>query len=213
LHWERIFRLPLKLPAEITFKITRRNYSQFLPLPPDLKNEVTMNALAPYAIPIQGFKLGVHHLQYTIDGSFLRLFEESPVEDCNIRIELQLEKRADMLLLDFELEGTVKAICDRCTALIDMPVADVRQLIVKYGNEEEDEEDEVVFISRETSIFNVAKYLYEFTVLALPITNIFDCENTAEPPCNRDILKFLEQESEEQNTHSVWDTLKDFNNN
>ena len=172
-----------------------------------------MNALAPYSIPILGLKIGVHHLKYAIDGAFFRHFEGSPLESADVRFEVELDKRADMLLLDFELEGTVRAICDRCTAEIDLPIEDSRQLIIKYGDSEGEEEDEVVFISREASEFNVAKYLYEFTILALPITNTYDCESDPTPPCNRDILKYLEQESDEQKPPSIWDTLKDFNNN
>lgn len=172
-----------------------------------------MNALAPYSIPIQGLKIGVHHLKYEIDGAFFRRFDDSPVEEGNIRFQVQLDKRADMLLLDFELEGTVQSICDRCTAMIDLPIEDTRQLIIKYGEVEDDAEDEVVFVTREASHFNVAQYLYEFTVLALPITNVFDCENAPQPPCNQEILKYLEQASDEQKPNSMWDALKDFNHN
>jgi len=172
-----------------------------------------MNALSPYSIPILGLKTGVHHLKYAIDSTFFRHFEDSPVESADVRFEVQFDKRSDMILLNFELEGTVRSICDRCNAEIDLPLEDSRQLIVKYGDAEGEEEDEVVFISREASELNVAKYLYEFTILALPITNTYDCESDPTPPCNRDILKYLEQESDEPKSSSIWDTLKDFNNN
>ena len=172
-----------------------------------------MNALAPYSIPIVGLKTGVHHLKYAIDNTFFRHFEDSPLESAEVRFEVQFDKRSDLMLLDFELEGTVRSICDRCSAEIDLPITDSRQLIIKYGDSAGEEEDDVVFISREVSEFNVAKYLYEFTILALPITNIYDCESDPMPPCNRDILKYLEQESEEQNPSTIWDSLKDFNNN
>lgn len=117
-----------------------------------------------------------------------------------------------MLLLDFTLEGVVKAECDRCTAMIDLPIEDERQLIVKFGEEAMETEDEVVFILREAPDFNVAKYLYEFVVLALPITNTYDCENDAQPPCNFEVLKHLSPDSETGKSNSVWDSLKDLNN-
>ncbi|MBV6441493.1 MAG: DUF177 domain-containing protein [Haliscomenobacteraceae bacterium CHB4] len=172
-----------------------------------------MNAFVAYSIPIQGLKIGIHHFKFEIDGAFFRHFEDSPVQEGDIHFDLQLDKRPDMLILDFKLKGHIKAECDRCTAQINLPLEDERPLIVKYGEAEGEEEDEVVFISREASEFNVAKYLYEFTVLALPITNTYDCQSEPNPPCNFEVLKYLESISGEQKPDSVWDALKGINDN
>ncbi len=171
-----------------------------------------MNAFVAYSIPIKGLKIGIHQYTFTIDSAFFSHFEDAPITEGDIRFGLQLDKRPDMLILDFDLEGSIKAECDRCTATIDMPLQDSRELIVKYGEAEGDDEDEVVFIHREASEFNVAKYLYEFSVLALPITNTYDCQNDPNPPCNFEILKYLNNEAGEQNPDSVWDALKDLGN-
>ena len=172
-----------------------------------------MDAFVPYSIPIQGLKIGIHQYQYALDGPFFSHFEGTPVEAGSIKIDLQLDKRSDMLLLDFSLAGTIKAECDRCTAIIDLPLKDAYQLVVKYGEAEGEAEDEVVFISREASDLNVAQYLYEFTVLTLPITNTYDCQDDPQPPCNKEVLKYLNNETGEQNSGSVWDALKDFKDN
>ncbi len=172
-----------------------------------------MNAFFAYSIPIQGLKVGVHQFTFTIDPAFFRHFEDSPVQEGEIRFDVQLDRRSDMLIFDFALKGYVKAECDRCTALIDLPLEDERQLIVKFGEAEGEDEDEVVFISRDASEFNVAQYLYEFTVLALPITNTYDCQNEPEPPCNFEILKYLNNESGEQKPNPAWDALKGLNGN
>lgn len=172
-----------------------------------------MNAFKAYSIPIQGLKVGIHHFRFLIDSAFFRHFEDSPVHEGEIQFDLQLDKRPDMLILDFELGGHTRVECDRCTAMIDLPLESEKQLIVKYGEDEGDEEDEVVFIHREASEFNVAKYLYEFTVLALPITNTYDCQSGPEPPCNFDVLKYLRKESDEQKPNAVWDALKGIDDN
>lgn len=172
-----------------------------------------MNAFAAYSIPIQGLKVGIHHFKFTIDSAFFRHFEDSPVAKAEIQFDLQFDKRSDMLILDFELEGFVNAECDRCTAVIDLPLNDERQLIVKYGEANGEDDDEVVFIGREVSEFNVAKYLYEFTVLALPITNTYDCGNDPNPPCNFEILKYLDENKTATKPDSVWDALKGLSNN
>ncbi|HNE28256.1 MAG TPA: DUF177 domain-containing protein [Saprospiraceae bacterium] len=172
-----------------------------------------MDPLLAYSIPIQGLKIGIHRFHYELDRAFFRHFEASLVSEGLITFDLTLDKRPDMLVLDFELTGHVQAECDRCTAPIQLPIDDSRQLLVKYGEAEGEEEDEVVFIPRETSDFNVGQYLYEFTVLALPITNTYDCQSEANPPCNTDVLQRLNQEADDnQQGDSVWDALKDLNN-
>jgi uncharacterized protein len=168
-----------------------------------------MSPFVAYSIPIFGLKTGVHHYKFEIDGSFFANFEDSPVEEANIAVALQLDKRSDMLLLDFDLSGHVNAECDRCTAQVKLPLEEMRQLIVKYGEAEGEEEDEVVFIERDKTELNVAKYIYEFAVLGLPITNVYDCENDENPPCNFDVLQFLGKEDDEDKPNSAWDALKD----
>ncbi len=172
-----------------------------------------MNAFVAYSIPIKGLKVGIHHFTFIVDSAFFSHFEDSPIEEGEIQFELDLDKRPDMLIFDFSLSGFTKAECDRCTATIDLPLEDERELIVKYGEADGEEEDEVVFIHREASEFNVARYLYEFSVLALPITNVYECQNDPNPPCNFDILKYLNPETDEQKSDSVWDALNDLKDN
>lgn len=168
-----------------------------------------MDAFVAYSLPIQGLKTGgVHHYKFEIDSAFFASFEASPVEEGKVLFDLELDKRHDMMLLDFELNGYVKAICDRCTAVIDLPISDERQLIVKFGGAEGELDDEVVFIHRESSEFNVAKYLYEFVVLALPITNTYDCENDPEPPCNFEVLDHLKASENTEDKSLVWESLR-----
>lgn len=177
------------------------------------KQPQTMNAFVAYSIPVQGLKLGLHHFKFSVDSAFFALFEGSPIEIGAIDFEVDLDKRSDMLLFDFEFSGYTRVECDRCTAQINLPLEDSRQLIAKYGDEEVEEEDEVVFIDREAAEFNVAKYLYEFAVLSLPITNVYDCQDDAEPPCNFDVLKHLGNDEPDEDQPSVWDELKNLKDN
>ncbi|MDX2133985.1 MAG: DUF177 domain-containing protein [Saprospiraceae bacterium] len=168
-----------------------------------------MDAFVAYSIPIQGLKYGVHRFAYDVDKAFFAHFEGSPLEEAEVHVDLALDKRSDMLLLDFALQGTVRTECDRCTAPIRLPVNDQRQLVVKYGDANGEAEDEVVFIQRETHDFNVAKYLYEFTVLAMPYIRAYDCENDDPRPCNMEVLEHLQNIAREAD-YPAWDALKDF---
>lgn len=173
-----------------------------------------MDPFVLFSLPIQGIKNGTHHYRFSIDKKFLSHFEGSPVEEGVIDFDVELDKRSDMMLFDFVVSGYVGSVCDRCTANIHLPLNDERHLIVKYGEAEGETEDEVVFISREASEFNLAKYLYEFMVLALPITNTYDCENDPKPPCNFEVLKFLKDENDgEDSNNPIRDALKGLSEN
>ncbi len=100
------------------------------------------------------------------------------------------------------------AICDRCTAEINLPIEDSRSLIAKYTEDDVEVQEQVVFIHREAAHFNVAQYLYEFVVLALPITNVYDCQDEPNPPCNFEVLEHLGHEDGDDDEPSVWDGLK-----
>ena len=171
-----------------------------------------MDPFFAYSIPIQGLKDGVHQFKFTLDRAFFRHFEDSPIENGLIEADLQLDKRADMLILDFEFGGYCDAECARCTADIYLPVEGERQLVVKYGERDradiDEDEDEVVFMSRDASALRIAPFLYEFAILSMPITNTYDCQDEPELPCNFEILKFLENNADEGKSNPVWDALK-----
>lgn len=169
-----------------------------------------MDPFSAFSIPIQGLKTGMHRFEYTLDREFFRHFEGSPIEEGKVEVALQLDKRPSMLVLDFVLNGYSHATCDRCTAPIQLPLQDERQLVVKYGDAEgEDDSDEVVFLSREASALQIAPYLYEFSILALPITNTYNCQDDPNPPCNFEVLKFLKENSDSGKSNPLWDALHD----
>jgi uncharacterized protein len=179
-----------------------------LPLQPNFQKAVAMNPFLAYSIPIQGLKIGIHEYKYRLDRDFFRHFEESPIENGAVEVAVVLDKRASMLVLDFVLKGYTDAACDRCTAPIQLPLhEDERQLVVKYGDSEDGDDDEVVFLPRDASTLQLAPYLYEFAILALPITNTYDCQDDPNPPCNFEILKFLKENAEEDKSNPVWDAL------
>lgn len=176
-----------------------------------------MDALIQYAIPVKGLRNGLHRYEFHIDRLFFVNFEGSPVEDSEIDLELSLDKRPDMLVLEFDFEGTVRTECDRCLAEINLPVSGNARLLVKYSLEEEPEEVEVVYIHPETDHFNVAKYIYEYIVLSMPMIKVYDCEAEDPRPCNEEMLRYLASSSdpaqapgEEENP--IWDELKKLKN-
>lgn len=177
-----------------------------------------MSGLVPYSLPIQGLNNGIHEYAFHIDREFFQCFENSPVTEGDIDLTLILDKRPTMLLLEFDFAGTIRTECDRCLAEIDLPVDGVEQLAVKYSEETELEEADVIFIHPESEELNVAQFIYEYIILAIPMIKVYDCSEENPPVCNQEMLELLEaqeqpkeEEGNEGEDNPLWKELKKFN--
>lgn len=179
-----------------------------------------MNHLRQFTIPIQGLKIGIHEYNFSIGDKFFSHFEDSPIQQGTFEVKFLIDIREDMLVLTFDFEGSIKTDCDRCLAGIDLPIEGNEDLIIKYAEESDDEID-IVYIERGAAELNVATYIYEYICLAMPVTNIYNCEDEPENVCDLKMLDYLEnkttEESEEikenESSNSPWDELKNFNKN
>ncbi len=99
-------------------------------------------------------------------------------------------------------------------ANIQLPINDQQQLIVKYSLEEK-EEAEVIYLYHETSELNVARFIYEYICLAMPMIKVYDCENEDPSICNEEVFKYLDQEpeKEEKPNNPIWDQLNELKDN
>lgn len=170
-----------------------------------------MDPLNVYSIPVRGLNTGTHQYEFSLDWRFFQLFENSPVKQAAIDVEVILEKKNDHLQVEFLLEGSVEAQCDRCLAPISLPIESQQWLIVKYGEDKEDEA-EVVYIHREEPRWNVAQYLYEYSLLAMPIQNVVECEEMEPRPCDMQMLERLKPKEDDDDDNPLWDQLKNLVN-
>ena len=165
-----------------------------------------MQALRQFSIPLKGLKNGKHNYAFDIDKTFFAHFESSPVEDGKLSAEISLDKKSDHIILNFLIEGTVQTECDRCTALIDLPVQSEQEIIVKFSDEAR-EEGEIVYIPFDAHEFNLASLVYELIILSIPMIKVFDCETADPQPCNEEILSILSAETKES-SNPLGDALK-----
>ncbi len=182
---------------------------------------------AAFVLPLKGLGKGLYAYDLSIDRSFFADFPESPVQSATVDLRLTVDKQARELMIDFDLSGTVATACDRCLADIDLPIADRRQLIVKFAAEAEAPVDEgdIVYLHPDTNDFNLAPYAYEMIVLAVPMIKTYACREGEPPyPCDEDLLRRIEASyasaaeaprggEQNEDKPSPWDVLKDLNKN
>ncbi|MCU0346327.1 MAG: DUF177 domain-containing protein [Saprospiraceae bacterium] len=172
-----------------------------------------MDALAHFSIPVSGLQNGPHEYEFDIDGSFFHCFPESPIKEGSVSVQLLFDKSPDMYTMNFQLEGMVKVACDRCLEEFDLPIEADEMLLAKF-DEKEWEDADIVYVLRDTPKFNVAKYIYEFIVLAVPMVKTHD---DADEECDPEMLKFLSENEDTgreapDKSSPIWDALKGLQN-
>lgn len=126
------------------------------------------NWKSDFDIPFSGLKLGMHHFDFEVKQAFFEYYDFEEFREADLYYKIEMEKKNTMLVLQFQLSGDVEVDCDLSLEAFRMPLESEWQLIVKLGSEYRDEDDGVVIIPAEEHHFNIANYLYEMAVLAMP---------------------------------------------
>lgn len=125
-----------------------------------------------FLIQFSGLKLGTHQFEYTIENDFFNLFNYSEFNSTNIQVTVNLLKKQTMLELDFSHTGTVNVPCDVTNEDFDLPVEGKLKLLVKFGNEFNNENDELLILPFGEFQFSVAQYIYEMIALSVPYKRV-----------------------------------------
>jgi uncharacterized metal-binding protein YceD (DUF177 family) len=170
-----------------------------------------MKMLKEYEISFFGLKEGLYRFEYKIDKQFFEYFEYDEFLEADLNIGLDFRKKSNMLELSFAGQGTVRLNCDLSNEPFDLPLEGGLELVVKFGEEFNDDNEEVLILPHGEHQLNVAQYIYEMTVLALPSRRVHP--GIEDGSLDSDILKRLEELSPErqkkvENTDPRWDELK-----
>ncbi len=160
-----------------------------------------------YRIPFLGLKLGKHQFQFTLKDEFFDSFEFSEIERAGINVDLELEKQSTMMILDFKISGFVIMPCDRCGDDVNQPVEAIQKLVVKYGEETIDNEDELLMLGPSEYEIDLYHYLYEYAHLALPIRHVHNQLSE----CNQQVISELEKYRIDTTANTQWAELKNLN--
>lgn len=150
-----------------------------------------MAKLNTFKIQFHSFENGNHELDFEVDDSFFSNFEESEIEHGNVRVGVLMNKDFRQLRFDIKLKGVIEVACDRCLDTYDQKIKSSYVLFGKFGEGNTEDELDVVWISSKESEVDLAKFIYEYIVLSLPLKRIHPVGKGGEPGCDPDMLKRL----------------------
>lgn len=175
-----------------------------------------MKKLNEFLIPFIGLKLGKHQFEYQIDKTFFDAFEYDEFERSDIKVNLVLEKKSTMLELDFKHKGTVHVPCDLTGEMFDLPVKGKLHLVVNFGDEFNNDNEELLILPHGEHQIDVSQYIYEMIALSIPLKRVHpgvkDGTLKSDALDKLNELKVVEkkkkEEQKEENTDPRWDKLK-----
>ena len=169
-----------------------------------------------FVIPFKGLSIGKHNFVFDIDDKFFDDYEQSEITKGKIHVEVDLDKRTNLLELYFTLAGNVMITCDRCLDEFKMPIEFTTEMFIKFGDVTEEQTDEIIVLSHNEFELDVAQYIYEFVHLSLPYKRVHPNDSKGRSTCNEEMLKKLEEyiiREKDEDNDPRWDDLKNLLNN
>ena len=172
-----------------------------------------MKEMKAYTIPFVGLKIGQHKYDFDLDKKFFEHFEYDEFHQADIKLEVVLDKKPNMLEIELAFEGSVNVSCDRTNEPFDLPLKGDYHFVVKFGQDRDDMQDELLILPHGAYQVNIQQQIYESIVLALPSKKIHP--GIAEGTLKSEVLEQLEalkpQGEQQNNLEDVdprWDDLK-----
>ncbi|MHA4894283.1 YceD family protein [Pedobacter sp. PWIIR3] len=174
-----------------------------------------MKALKQFSIPFTGLKIGKHQFDFDIDNSFFEAYEYSLVKKGQLKATVELDKQETMLILQFQIDGTIVLDCDKCLAEFNSPISIRERQIVKFAEDELESDDlEIIMLNKKESEINIADLIYEFITVSVPYIKICE-QNGGGQQCDQEMIARLEslavgsqEEEEKTDDDPRWAALK-----
>lgn len=165
-----------------------------------------------FSVPFSGLKQGKHEFKYVVNNEFFESFGYTEFNDANVNLQVLLNKMSTMLEFELQAEGTINIDCDLTSEPYDQEINSELELVVKFGEKFNDDDDEILIIPHGEHQVNIAQYVYEMLVLAVPQKRIHP--GVEDGTLDSEVLKRLEdlqpkeKKENKEETDPRWDALK-----
>lgn len=145
-----------------------------------------MGKFTAYKLPLKSLAAGTYDYEYHLGKQFFTDMESADIHDADLTVKLTVTRKRDIYRLDFTITGTITLICDRCLDDLIMPVDTTYSIAVKYGDDYNDEADDLLIIPESDNFLNVAYMIYDTVALTIPIKHVHPMGK-----CNRQMSAML----------------------
>ena len=163
-----------------------------------------------FNIEFSGLKLGHHNFDFDISETFFNDYNYCDFSHADIKIDVALIKKTTIMEFNIVVRGNVRIKCDLTNEPYDQPIDNNIDLVVKFGNEFNNEDDEILIIPHGEYKINLAQYIYELIVLSIPAKRIHP--GVIDGSLKSEILNILEDLKPKENKKTIdprWEKLKE----
>lgn len=167
-----------------------------------------------FLIPFVGLKLGKHQFEYQVTKAFFDDFDYDEFESADIKVNVVLDKKSTMLELAFKHAGTVHVPCDLTGEMFDLPVKGTLKLVVQFGEEFNNDNEELLILPHGEHQIDIKQYVYEMIALSIPLKKVHPgikdgtLKSAALDKLNELSVKDHKKEEKQEDTDPRWDKLK-----
>ena len=130
-----------------------------------------MSAFSAYDIDLESLNEGVHSFHYELNDAYFAAIDADEVRRGNLTADVKVTVRLGAYDVDFHVAGEIFVTCDRCLDDMSLEVDADDHVRVKLGPEF-GEEGDLLVLSEQDPVLNVAWFLYELIVLSIPIKHV-----------------------------------------
>jgi uncharacterized protein len=127
-----------------------------------------------FDLPIARLSLKTHQFAFELGRAFFEQFDPKGefIADGNLHADVTLDKTERLITITSHITGTVRLTCDRSLDEFDQPLDITNQLLVRYSDEPKELDDDILQITPDTLLLNIAQHLYDYIGLALPMKKL-----------------------------------------
>lgn len=169
-----------------------------------------MCSLNVFKIDLKALEEGQTDFRFSLDDEYFKAIEASNVQGGDVSVSLSVRKTGKVFALDFHTRGFVRIPCDRCLDEMEQPIETRDSVVARLGEENSEEDGDVVTVDEDEGILDVAWLIYEFIALGIPVRHVH-----APGKCNPAMIRMLETysaaRSGEEDKDAVdprWEALK-----
>jgi uncharacterized metal-binding protein YceD (DUF177 family) len=113
-----------------------------------------------------------YQYEFEFDEQLFAAFSDSPFQKGKGECKVALKKSETMIVLTFDVVGTVGLVCDRSLEEFDYQLDFEEKMILKFGEEDVEVSESMAIIHRDTQQINIGQFIYEFIMLDIPMKKL-----------------------------------------
>ena len=170
-----------------------------------------MSKVKGFSVKFIGLKEGTHNFLFPLSKSFFETFEYFEFNSVDVNVDLLLVKKSTIIELSLKGAGSVNINCTLTNEPFDYQINSKLNLLVKFGDSYDDENDELLVLPHGSHSIDLDQYFYEMIVLSMPIRNVHpDVENgTIDSEILNRLKEFDINKEKNSNFDARWDKLKE----